>query len=516
MLLHEVAATSADVAATSRRLEKIGRLAECLRRAAPADVPIVVAYLSGELRQRRTGLGYAALRELPSPADKPTLKLAGVDAEFEAIAILSGPGSATQRRERFAALMAQATDVEQRLLAGLVSGDLRQGALDGLFTEALAKATDLPSRDVRHAIMLAGRVAPVAAAALADGAAGLATFALTVGSPVRPMLASSAASTREAFDKTGTPAACEWKHDGIRVQVHRRGDKVAIFTRTLDDVTDRLPDIATTIGALPVESLIVDGEAIALDGEGRPLPFQQTASRVGRKLDVPAAAAATPLSLFVFDCLHLDGTDFIGAPGSERAAALQRAVPDTLRTPRLVTDSPEAADEFFREALDAGHEGLVVKSLAAPYDAGRRGAAWVKLKPHHTLDLVILGVEWGSGRRTGKLSNLHLGARDPDGRFGPPGGFVMLGKTFKGLTDAMLEWQTTTLEELAEGSTDQWALTVRPELVVEIAFDGVQTSPRYPAKVALRFARVIRHRPDKPATEANTIDEVLAIAGMLS
>jgi DNA ligase-1 len=511
MLLNEVAATSADVTATSRRLAKVERLAQCLRRAAPEDVATVVAYLSGDLRQRRTGLGYAALRELPAPAGEPSLELSEVDAEFEAIANLSGPGSATERRDRFATLMARATEAEQRLIAGLVSGDLRQGALDGLFTEAVAKATDLPSRDVRRAIMLAGRVAPVAAAALADGAAGLATFALAVGSPVRPMLASSAESTAEALGKTGVPAACEWKHDGIRVQIHRTGDNVTIFTRTLDDVTDRLPDVVETIRALPVTSLIVDSEAIALDADGRPLPFQHTASRVGRKLDITAAVAQTPLSLFVFDCLHVDGVDLIGEPGSVRAAALQRVVPETIRTPRLVTDDPVAADTFFRAALEAGHEGLVVKSLSAPYDAGRRGAAWVKVKPHHTLDLVILGVEWGSGRRTGKLSNLHLGARDPDGRFGQPGGFVMLGKTFKGLTDAMLEWQTTTLQALADGPTDQWAVTVRPELVVEIAFDGVQRSTRYPGGVALRFARVVRYRDDKKPVEADTIDMVRSL-----
>ncbi|HEX6195441.1 MAG TPA: ATP-dependent DNA ligase [Jiangellaceae bacterium] len=511
MLFHEVASASAEVAATSRRLVKVERLAECLRRATPEDVPIVVAYLSGELRQRRTGLGYAALRDLPPPADEPTLELAAVDEEFGTIADLSGPGSTTARRERFTALMARATEPEQRMLAGLVSGDLRQGALDGLFTEAVAKATELPSADVRRAIMLAGQVAPVASAALAHGTKGLAAFALMVGSPVRPMLASSAPSAEEAFAKTGVPAACEWKHDGIRVQIHRSGDDVSIFTRTLDDVTDRLPDIVEAVRALPVSTLIVDGEAIALGSDGRPLPFQRTASRVGRRSDVAAAATETPLSLFLFDCLHLDGDDLISEPGSKRAEALHRVVPDALRTPRLVTDDLGVATDFFDEALTAGHEGLVIKSLSAPYEAGRRGAGWVKLKPHHTFDLVILGVEWGSGRRTGKLSNLHLGARDPDGRYGPPGGFVMLGKTFKGLTDEMLDWQTEKLQELADGPVDQWAIPVRPELVAEIAFDGVQTSPRYPAKVALRFARVIRHRPDKPAAEANTIDEILAI-----
>jgi DNA ligase-1 len=295
------------------------------------------------------------------------------------------------------------------------------------------------------------------------------------------------------------------------VQIHRDGDRVTVFTRTLDDVTSRVPELVEEAMSLPVASIVLDGEVIALGPGRRPLPFQQTASRVSRRLDVAIARSAVPLSTFVFDCLHLDGHDLVGAPGEERWAALATAVPETLLVPRLVTDDLAAAQAFFDDALAHGHEGVVVKSLSAPYDAGRRGAGWVKVKPRHTLDLVVLAVEWGHGRRQGKLSNLHLGARDPDGRYGPVGGLVMLGKTFKGLTDAMLAWQTERLLALAEGPTDGWVVTVRPELVVEIAFDGVQQSPRYPAGLALRFARVLRHRPDKPAAEADTIASVREI-----
>ena len=510
VLLDEVARTSAAVAATPARLAKTRLLADCLSRAEPAQVPIVVAYLSGELRQRRTGLGYAALRTTPAPADVPTLELAEVDAVFAEIAAASGPGSTTARRSRLQALMARATSAEQRLLAGLVSGELRQGALDGVLTEAVAAASEVPAADVRRAVTVAGTLTPVAEAVLASGVAGLARFQLVVGSPVRPMLAQSAPAIADALDRTG-PAAVEWKLDGIRVQVHREGPRVAVFTRTLDDVTERVPELVEAILALPVRSVVLDGEAIALGSDGRPLPFQQTASRVGRRLDVQTARASIPLSLYLFDCLHLDGEDLVGATGEQRWAALAQVVPEHLRVPRLVTDDAEAAQAFSADALAHGHEGVVVKSLAAPYDAGRRGAGWVKVKPRHTLDLVVLAVEWGHGRRQGRLSNLHLGARDPDGEYGPPGGFVMLGKTFKGLTDAMLAWQTETLLELADGPRDGWVVEVRPELVVEVAFDGVQQSPRYPAGMALRFARVLHHRPDKSAADADTIGSVRAI-----
>ncbi len=505
-----MADTSMAVAGTSSRTAKAALLAECLRAAEPADVPTVVHYLSGELRQRRTGLGYAALRDLPPPAAEATLTVAEVDSEFAELAALSGPGSASERRERFKALMARVTAPEQRLLAGLVSGELRQGALDGTLTEAVAVAAALPSTEIRRAVMLAGALSPVAAAVLADGSAGLDRFRLAVGTPLRPMLAQSAPSLSEALTRTG-PAALEWKLDGIRVQVHRDGSAVRVFTRTLDDVTSRVPKLVEIALALPAASVVLDGEAIALGARGRPLPFQRTASRLGRSGDVDRARDDTPVSAFLFDCLHLDGRDLVGLPASARFDALAEVVPEQHRTPRLVTDDEKQAKAFFDDAIARGHEGVVGEALDAPYEAGRRGAAWIKVKPRHTLDLVVLAAEWGHGRRRGYLSNLHLGARDPDGAYGPPGGFVMLGKTFKGLTDAMLRWQTETLLGLAEGPTDEWVVHVRPELVVEIAFDGVQSSPRYPAKMALRFARVLRHRPDKPAAEADTVETLRKI-----
>jgi DNA ligase-1 len=507
MLLKDVAETSAAVSATSSRRAKVALLGECLRRAEPGDVPVVVAYLSGELRQRRTGLGYAALRDLPAPATSATLTVAEVDAEFAALAELSGKGSATARRERFGALLTRATPDEQRLLAGLVSGELRQGALDGVLTEAVAQAADVPGADLRRAITVAGALTPVAQAVLADGPRALGRFRLAVGTPLRPMLAQSAATVVEALARTGR-AAIEWKLDGFRVQVHRNGDEVRVFTRTLDDATPRVPELVEAAHELPVESVVLDGEAIALAVDGRPQPFQQTASRFGRRLNVERARTETPLTLFLFDCLQLNGDDLVGAPGEKRFAALERAVPARHRVPRIITDDSEAAQSFFDDAVAHGHEGVLVKALDAPYEAGRRGAAWVKVKPRHTLDLVVLAAEWGHGRRRGWLSNLHLGARDPAGRYGPAGGFVMLGKTFKGLTDAMLRWQTDRLLALAEGPTDGWVVHVRPELVVEVAFDGVQHSPRYPAAMALRFARVLHHRPDKPADEADTIDQL--------
>jgi DNA ligase-1 len=508
VLLDDLAQTSAAVASSPGRLAKTRLLAECLRRAQPDEVPIVVAYLSGELRQRRTGLGYAALRGLPPPAAEPSLAVSEVDAEFEQIAAESGPGSNTARRARLRALMTRATPAEQRLLAGLVSGELRQGALD--LTEAVASAAEVPAADVRRAVTVAGSLRPVAEAVLTDGTAGLARFRLVVGAPLRPMLAQSAPTIREAFDRTG-PAAVEWKLDGIRVQVHRNGSTVSVFTRTLDDVTERVPELVEIAKALPVRAVVLDGEAIALHDDGRPVPFQQTASRIGRRLDIGGARESVPLTAYLFDCLHLDGEDLLGLAGERRWDALAAIVPAEQRVPRLVTDDIDAAKVFFDTALARGHEGVVVKALSAPYEAGRRGAGWVKVKPRHTLDLVVLAVEWGHGRRQGTLSNLHLGARDPEGRYGPPGAFVMLGKTFKGLTDAMLAWQTQALLELADGSTENWVVRVRPELVVEVAFDGVQHSPRYPAGMALRFARVLRHRPDKSAAEADTIDSVRAI-----
>ncbi|HZB50673.1 MAG TPA: ATP-dependent DNA ligase, partial [Mycobacteriales bacterium] len=441
---------------------------------------------------------------LPPASGDPSLTLAEVDAAFEAMSLEAGAGATRRRRARLTDLFARATEGEQRFLRALLVGELRQGALEGVMADALARAAGLPARDVRRAVMLRGDLGAVAEAALSGGAAALASFGLEVGRPVLPMLASTADGVAAALEKV-CPAAVEWKLDGARVQVHRSGDEVAVFTRSLDDITARVPEVVEVARALPVTAAVLDGEVIALGPDGRPRPFQVTASRVGSRGDPAALRAATPLSVFLFDVLHLDGRDLLDAPGAERAAALAAVVPADRRVPRAVVDTAAGAAAVLAEALAAGHEGVLVKSLATAYEAGRRGAGWVKVKPRHTLDLVVLAVERGHGRRRGWLSNLHLGARDP-----ATGGFVMLGKTFKGLTDEMLAWQTERLGALA-ARDDGWVVTVRPELVVEVAFDGVQTSPRYPGGVALRFARVLRHREDKTAADADTIDTVRAI-----
>jgi ATP-dependent DNA ligase I len=501
VLLVRIAEVSLAVGATSARLAKIDLLATALREAGPLEVPIAVAYLSGELPQRQIGVGWAALRDGFPPAAVPTLGLAEVDAAFSAIGAVAGKGSAAARKALVGELFGRATSAEQRFLVGLLSGELRQGALEGVMTDAVARAASVPVADVRRAMMLRGSLGAVAAAALAGGSEALDAFGLEVGRPVRPMLAASATSIEEALAKigSGVQAAVEWKLDGIRIQAHLSGGSVRLFTRTLDEITGRVPEVVATLGKLPVRAAVLDGELIALREDGRPLPFQDTSSRA-------ASAEGPPLSVFLFDALHLEGADLIDLPDWKRHAELAWAVPSELLMPRLVTDSAAQASEFFRDAVARGHEGVVVKSLDAPYAAGRRGSGWIKVKPRHTLDLVVLAVEWGHGRRRGWLSNLHLGARDP-----ATGGFVMLGKTFKGLTDELLTWQTSRLLEL-ESRRDAYTVYVRPELVVEIAFDGVQRSPRYPGGLALRFARVLRYREDKSATEADTIDMVRALS----
>jgi ATP-dependent DNA ligase I len=511
VLLSEIAEVSRAVATTGARLAKIETLAGALRQAGPLEVPIAVAYLSGELPQRQIGVGWATLRDGFAPADRPTLTLSDVDAGFSAIGAVSGKGSAAVRKELVSELFGRATEDEQRFLSGLLSGELRQGALEGVMTEAVARAAAVPVAEVRRAMMLRGSLGAVAAAALAGGSGALAAFGLEVGRPVRPMLASSATSIDEALAKIGGAApmecavecAVEWKLDGIRIQAHLSEGNVRLFTRTLDDITARLPEVVAALARLPLSSAVLDGELIALREDGRPLPFQDTAARTA---SLDGGGPSVPLSVFLFDALHLEGTDLIDAEDATRHAALARAVPADLLMPRLITDSAEEATAFFGDALAHGHEGVVVKSLAAPYAAGRRGAGWIKVKPRHTLDLVVLAVEWGHGRRRGWLSNLHLGARDP-----ATGGFVMLGKTFKGLTDELLTWQTERLLAL-EDHRDAYTVYVRPELVVEIAFDGVQRSPRYPGGLALRFARVLRYREDKSAAEADTIDTVRALS----
>jgi DNA ligase 1 len=622
VLLRELVQTSEAVAGTSGRTAKITEIAALLRRAVPGEVPVVVAFLSGELRQRQIGVGYASLGDLfrlgssgpgsrpeeppapeaapagaaeadsapadgrpasavsadavpadeaaadsapadGAPAEAGPLTVAETDAVFEVIGQVAGAGAQAERRRLLAGLFGRASDAEREFLVRLVAGDLHQGALEGVMTEAVARAAGVPAGEVRRAHLLAGSLPLVAQAALtaaripapgsgqASGSgpatepgpaagvtdqpgepaepgapatepasavnaarAALRAFGLKVGRPLRPMLASSAATVADAFARL-SPAVVEWKIDGIRIQVHRSGAEVAVFTRTLDDITVRVPEITEAVAALEVRSAVFDGEAVALAPDGRPRPFQVTASRAGSHMDVARQRADTPLTPFFFDVLHLDGTDLIDEPAHLRQARLAAVMPAHLLVPRLVTGDTEAAGAFFAAAVGRGHEGVVVKSPEGRYAAGRRGREWIKVKPRHTLDLVVLAAEWGHGRRRGWLSNLHLGARDP-----ATGTLVMLGKTFKGLTDQMLTWQTNRLLDLADPpgpgpagdrKNAHGVLRVRPELVVEIAFDGVQASPRYPGGVALRFARVLRHRPDKPAAEADTIGSVLAL-----
>ncbi|WP_117210141.1 ATP-dependent DNA ligase, partial [Allorhizocola rhizosphaerae] len=444
------------------------------------------------------GLGYAGLRDLPPPAEAATLTVRDVDTAFESMGALSGQGSQARRRELVHRLFGAATVDEQRMLGGLVTGELRQGAQAGLLADAIAVAALVPAGTIRRALLLAGDLKLVAVAALLGGAPALAEFALTVGRPIAPMLAQSAADVGTALAATGVPAAVDDKLDGVRIQVHREGETVAVFSRSLDDLTGRMPEVVQQVLRLPVARVVLDGEALAVGPDGRPMPFQDTASRSMRR-------ESGSLRAYFFDALHVDGSDLIDEPGAVRWAALDEVVPEEMRVRRVMVSGEAEAEAAFQASLSAGHEGVVVKAAEAAYDVGRRGSAWVKVKPRHTLDLVVLAVEWGHGRRTGKLSNLHLGARDPRG-----GGFVMLGKTFKGLTDQMLAWQTEKLLSLAVERGD-WVVKVRPELVVEVAFDGVQRSTRYPGGVALRFARVLRYREDKPASEADTIDAVLAL-----
>jgi ATP-dependent DNA ligase I len=503
-LLKEIVETSVAIGATAARGEKVGRLAGLLRSLEPGEAAIGVAFLSSQVRQRQIGVGYASVRDLPAPATEASLSLVEVDAALETIGQLAGRDSQAERRRQLVELFARATGEEQHFLGRLILGELRQGALEGVMQDALARALGVALADVRRAVMVRGDLGAVAEAGLRDGAAGLNAFRLQVGQPLQPMLAQSAQSVAEALART-SPAAIEWKLDGARVQIHVLGGDVRVFTRSLDDITSRVPELVEMARGLPVRSLILDGEALALRADGRPHPFQVSASRLGSRLDVERLRASLPLTPFVFDILHLDGEDLVDRPAAERHTMLAATVPERWRAPRIVTSHIVEGEAFLRDTLARGHEGVLVKALDSRYEAGRRGAGWIKVKPVHTLDLVILAVEWGHGRRTGWLSNLHLGARDPSN-----GEFVMLGKTFKGLTDAMLTWQTERLLEL-ESHRDSWTVYVRPELVVEIAFDTVQRSPRYPGGVTLRFARVIRYRPDKRPEDADTIDAVRAL-----
>jgi len=573
MLLADVARTSNQVSGTSSRLSKVSLVANLLRQCtqqvvdctAPDDeVGLVTRYLSGSLRQRRTGIELSSLSELwseiPTPPDTGDIDTGDADASeadtgdvdtgdvdtgdvdtrdvdtrdvdtrdvdasqvtvseldrvMQQASELSGAGSSRARADLFLGLVRKLTAQERVLVLGLLRGGLRQGALESVVMTAVAEAGGVPLEEVRRAVAAQGDLPAVAQTLLVNGPGALDLFRLTVGRGVSPMLASSAKSVAEALAKSG-PASVEWKLDGIRAQIHKQGNDIHVLTRSLDDITDRVPEVVELISSLPATSAIFDGELIALHSDGRPKPFQETGSRAASRVDPTVARARTPLTAFLFDVLHLDGSDLIDEPATLRREVLENAVPLQHLAPRLRVDDVaepaqvDAATAFAADAVARGHEGVVVKANGATYEMGRRGAGWIKVKPVHTLDLVILAVERGNGRRRGWLSNIHLGARDPAGRFGPQGGFVMLGKTFKGLTDEMLRWQTVELPRHAVGPTDRYVLELRPEVVVEIAFDGVQTSPRYPAGLALRFARVVRHRPDKTANEADTIELVEA------
>jgi DNA ligase-1 len=506
MQLHEIVETSRRVAATAARRTKIELLASCLARCEPAWVETAVGALSGTPRQGRIGIGYATLRAAreATAGPTPTLTLADLDLTLDRLLEVRGKGAAAERARLLRELFTRATADEQDFLVRLLTGELRQGALEGLMAEAIARASALPLDEVRRAVMMAGDIGTVAKAALGEGQAGLARFAIQLFRPIRPMLAQPAEDVADALGTLGR-AAFEYKLDGARIQVHKAGDDVRVFSRRLNEVTGAVPEIVEAAQSLPVREAILDGEAIALRSDGWPQPFQITMRRFGRKLDVAALQQSLPLQSFFFDVLALDGMPMIDRSTEERIAALGQALPEPLLIPRTVTDRAEEAEAFVRRALAAGHEGAMAKALHTPYEAGARGKSWLKVKTATTLDLVVLAAEWGSGRRQGWLSNLHLGARDPAN-----GGFVMLGKTFKGLTDQMLAWQTE--QFLArEIARDRHTVYVRPELVVEIAFNDLQASPHYPGGLALRFARVKGYRADKRADEADTIDTVRAL-----
>ncbi|MEU7630492.1 ATP-dependent DNA ligase [Nocardia sp. NPDC049220] len=501
MLFSDVVEVSGTVRATRSRKTKIATLARLLTSAAPGELAPVVAWLSGELPQGRIGAGWRTLAVLDgASAVVATLTVSAVDSALGDLAETSGPGSTARRKEQLAALWSAATHDEQGFLLRLLTGELRQGALVAIVAEAVAAAADVPPDLVRRAYMLSGQLPVTAEAALTGGAEALAEFRLEVGRPIQPMLASPGASLDEALAEFDGAVSVEHKMDGARIQVHRNGDQVRVFTRTLREITAGVPELVDLVAGLDCTSVVLDGETLALTDSGRPRPFQETMSRFAEV----SSTRELLLHPYFFDCLYLDGRDLLDAPLSERRAALT-TVAGAHSIPALIAPDAEVAAEYFDGALAAGHEGVMIKSLTAPYAAGRRGRTWQKIKPTHTLDLIVLGAEWGYGRRAGYLSNLHLGARDPE--TGDP---VMVGKTFKGLTDALLRWQTAEFPR-HERSRDQSTMYLRPELVVEIALDGVQVSPRYPGGVALRFARVVRYRPDKDPAEADTIDAVRSL-----
>ncbi|MEO1481818.1 MAG: ATP-dependent DNA ligase [Myxococcota bacterium] len=506
MLFADLVAASLNVKGTRSRKKKTALLAECIAHLSPAERPIGVNYLAGDVPQGKIGLGYSTVsKQKPSSQTAtPTLTVAEVHEALGALKALAGPGSGKKRAADWLALLHRGTSDEQAFLRRLVVGELRQGALEAVVVDAIAAAAGVESRSVRRAVMLGGDLALAADAAMERGEAGLAEFRVEVFRPLQPMLAQTSDSPADVL-AAGGAVFFEHKLDGARVQIHRSGSQVRVFSRRLNDVTAALPEVVEFAHRLPVESVVLDGEVLALRDDGRPHPFQTTMKRFGRRLNVEEMRVNLPLSTVIFDLLHLDGRDVIDDSLAERLDRMDALIPSEHRAQGVVTDVVEEGDAFFDQALAEGHEGVMAKDLRSPYEAGSRGSAWLKLKLAHTLDLVILAAEWGSGRRRGFLSNLHLGARDPDS-----GDFVMLGKTFKGLTDAMLAWQTDRLQEL-EVSRDDYTVYVRPELVAEIAVSNVQSSPQYPAGLALRFARVKQYREDKAAGDADTLETVRAI-----
>jgi DNA ligase-1 len=502
LLLHAIVDGSARIAATSKRTEKVVVLSDLFGQMSEAEVPIVVAMLSGEPRQGKIGVGYKTISQIDvSAAEAPALCVEDVDASLADIAGTTGPGSQAVRRELLSDLLRRCTREEQDFLKRLLVGGVRQGALDGIMLEAVAKAADLPAAAVRRAAMMLPDLGRVAVVALTDGLAGLAGIRLEVLRPIQPMLAKTAPSAADAMETEGL-SSVEWKLDGVRIQVHRAGEEVKVFTRNLNEVTDRLVDVVGIVLEFGATRFVLDGEVMSLAVDGKPRPFVETMSRFGTE---GRAEKTDPVVPFFFDVFHVDGVDLIDQPLAHRQDALDRLVPADYLVSRTITDQPAEAQRVLEEARRRGHEGIMVKRLDSPYEAGRRGASWLKVKPAYTLDLVVLAVEWGSGRRTGKLSNIHLGAKDP-----ASGEFVMLGKTFKGMTDEMLEWQTKRFLEL-ETRRAGHVVFVQPEQVVEVVFDGIQASSRYPGGMALRFARVKGYRPDKTAADADTIDAVRAI-----
>ncbi len=506
VLLIRLAETWGALSATRSRIAKRDLIAGVLADAGPDDIEIVVSYLSGSLRQRRTGLGWRTLQPVPPPAAHPSLTVVEVDAAFAGLADLAGAGSASARAAQAGSLFARATETEQGFLRGLVFGDLRQGALDALVQEGLARAHGVEVGVVRRAAMLMSSTGAAARLLLTEGEAALAAVGLRVGTPVRPMLAASAPDPSAALQRSGLPAVVDHKLDGIRVQVHRQGSEVRVFTRSLEEITDRLPEVVDAVRGLAAERLVLDGEVLALRADGRPEAFQVIASRTASRVDVPGVAGRTPVRAYFFDLLSVDGADLLDLTLRERTATLQHLLPPSMIVPRVLVGSLAELTEVFSAAVEAGFEGVVVKRTDSRYAAGRREASWVKVKPRHTFDLVVTAAEWGHGRRQGWLSNLHLAARGADGDL------VMLGKTFKGLTDELLAWQTGRFLELEERRT-RGTVHVQPTTVVEIACDGLQVSSRYPGGVALRFARVLRYRTDKDAADADTLETVRRLLG---